>query len=441
MGGQFILRIEDTDRERSTQASVDAILESMAWLGLDYDEGPIYQTQRFERYDEVIEQLLAEGKAYHCYCSKERLDALRAEQMARKEKPRYDGRCRDADTPGAGDERPVVRFRNPQTGDVTFDDAVRGTITISNEELDDLIIARGDGTPTYNFTVVVDDLDMAITHVIRGDDHVNNTPRQINILRALGGAPPTYAHVPMILGPDGQRLSKRHGAVSVMQFAEDGYLPGALLNYLVRLGWSHGDQEVFSLEEMIHLFDITDVNRAAATFDTEKLDWLNQQYIKAADVAAIEAPFAQQLLSRGLDLSAGPSVGGVFDALRERAKTLGEMATNSRYFFEEFDDYEGDSAKKHLRPVVLEPLKVLRSSLEALDDWQPGAIQQVMEQTAEGASIKLGKLGQPVRVAVCGRGVSPPFDVTLALVGKSRTLERLDRALAFIESRVAAAGT
>ena len=441
MGGQFILRIEDTDRERSTQASVDAILESMAWLGLDYDEGPIYQTQRFERYDEVIEQLLAEGKAYHCYCSKERLDALRAEQMARKEKPRYDGRCRDADTPGAGDERPVVRFRNPQTGDVTFDDAVRGTITISNEELDDLIIARGDGTPTYNFTVVVDDLDMAITHVIRGDDHVNNTPRQINILRALGGAPPTYAHVPMILGPDGQRLSKRHGAISVMQFAEDGYLPGALLNYLVRLGWSHGDQEVFSLEEMIHLFDITDVNRAAATFDTEKLDWLNQQYIKAADVAAIEAPFAQQLLSRGLDLSAGPSVGGVFDALRERAKTLGEMATNSRYFFEEFDDYEGDSAKKHLRPVVLEPLKVLRSSLEALDDWQPGAIQQVMEQTAEGASIKLGKLGQPVRVAVCGRGVSPPFDVTLALVGKSRTLERLDRALAFIESRVAAAGT
>ena len=438
-GGQFILRIEDTDRERSTQASVDAILESMSWLGLDYDEGPVYQTERFGRYAEVIERLLAEDKAYYCYCSKERLDTLRTEQMAAKEKPRYDGRCRAREAPPGPGERPVVRFRNPDSGDVVFDDAVRGTVTISNDELDDLIIARGDGTPTYNFTVVVDDLDMEITHVIRGDDHVNNTPRQINILRALGGEVPTYAHVPMILGPDGQRLSKRHGAVSVMQFAEDGYLPDALLNYLVRLGWSHGDQEVFTREEMVSLFDIAGVNRAAATFDTEKLDWLNQQYIKAADATAMEAPFAAQLQSLGVDTSGEPGVARVFDAQRERAKTLGEMAANSRYFFEDFSEYEGDSAKKHLRPVVLEPMRALRERLAALEEWQPDAIHHAIEETAEGAGVKLGKLGQPVRVAVCGRGVSPPFDVTLALVGKTRTLERLDRALAFIEARAAEA--
>ena len=438
-GGQFILRIEDTDRERSTQASVDAILESMSWLGLDYDEGPVYQTERFGRYAEITERLLAEDKAYYCYCSKERLDTLRTEQMAAKEKPRYDGRCRAREAPPGPGERPVVRFRNPDSGDVVFDDAVRGTVTISNDELDDLIIARGDGTPTYNFTVVVDDLDMEITHVIRGDDHVNNTPRQINILRALGGEVPTYAHVPMILGPDGQRLSKRHGAVSVMQFAEDGYLPDALLNYLVRLGWSHGDQEIFTREEMVSLFDIAGVNRAAATFDTEKLDWLNQQYIKAADASAMEPSFAAQLQSLGVDTSGEPGVAGVFDAQRERAKTLGEMAANSRYFFEDFSEYEGDSAKKHLRPVVLEPMRALRERLAALEEWQPDAIHHAIEETAEGAGVKLGKLGQPVRVAVCGRGVSPPFDVTLALVGKTRTLERLDRALAFIEARAAEA--
>lgn len=435
MGGQFVLRIEDTDRERSTQASADAILESMDWLGLDYDEGPIYQSNRFARYAEVAEQLLAEGKAYRCYCSKERLDALRAQQMAAKIKPRYDGRCRSTvQLPKAG-EQSVIRFLNPDDSDVVFEDLVRGTVTISNRELDDLVLVRGDGTPTYNFTVVVDDLDMRITDVIRGDDHVNNTPRQVNIFSALGGGVPRYAHVPMILGPDGQRLSKRHGAVGVMQFAKDGYLPEALLNYLVRLGWSHGDQETFTREEMVRLFDIAGVNRAAATFDTEKLDWLNQQYIKLSTLDVVEPLFAAQLHGNGIDTSTGPSIREVFDAQRERAKTLAEMAVNSRYFFEDFDDYAGDSAKKHLRPVVLQPLRALRERLAELDDWRRESIHQVIELVAQTAGLKLGKIGQPVRVAVCGRSVSPPFDVTLALIGKPRTLERLDRALAFIEAR------
>jgi glutamyl-tRNA synthetase len=435
MGGQFILRIEDTDRERSTQASVDAILESMDWLGLDYDEGPIYQTDRFPRYAEVIERLLAEDKAYRCYCSRERLEALRAEQMQQKIKPRYDGHCAARTDPLGPDENPVIRFRNPTSGNVVFEDAVRGPVTISNDELDDLIIARGDGTPTYNFTVVVDDLDMAITHVIRGDDHVNNTPRQINILHALGGQAPIYGHVPMILGPDGQRLSKRHGAVGVMQFKEDGFLPDALLNYLVRLGWSHGDQEIFSREQMISLFDISDANRSASTFDTEKLMWLNQHYIKEGpDEVTVEA-FTERLQAAGLDLDQGPSAARVFNALRERAKTLVEMASSSRYFFEEFDEYEGNSAQKHLRPVVREHLATLRARLADLDVWQASTIHDSIEKVAEEAEIKIGKLGQPVRVAVCGRGVSPPFDITLELVGKGRTLARLDKALAFIDAR------
>ncbi|MGA9575627.1 MAG: glutamate--tRNA ligase, partial [Lysobacterales bacterium] len=278
--GIFILRIEDTDLERSTPESVQAILDGMEWLGLDADEGPIYQTDRFGRYAEVVQQLLDEDKAYHCYCSKDRLETLREQQMKEGIKPRYDGKCRHLDSAPPG-IKPVVRFRNPQTGNVVFGDLVRGTINISNNELDDLIIARPDGSPTYNFTVVVDDMDMQITHVIRGDDHINNTPRQINIYAALGAEPPLFAHVPMILGDDGARLSKRHGAVSVMQYRDDGYLPQALLNYLVRLGWSHGDQEVFSIDEMVALFDIKDVNRKASAFNTDKLDWLNQHYMKS----------------------------------------------------------------------------------------------------------------------------------------------------------------
>jgi len=430
-----VLRIEDTDRERSTEASVDAILEGLGWLGLDWDEGPFYQTQRFVRYREVTERLIAEGKAYRCYCPRERLEALRADQMRRKVKPRYDGRCRSrTELPRPG-ESWVVRFRNPDEGEVVFDDAVRGNVRISNEELDDLIIARTDGTPTYNFTVVVDDLDMRITHVIRGDDHVNNTPRQINILKALGAELPVYAHVPMILGPDGGRLSKRHGAVSVTQFRDEGYLPDALVNHLVRLGWSYGNQEIFSREEMVRLFDISDVHRAAATFDFEKLNWLNQQYIKALPAEAAAEPFERALAALRVSAEPPPRVEDVFDAQRERAKTFAEMAASSRYFWEDFDDYAEGSARKHLRPVVLKPLRAVRERLAALERWDPQAIHDAISGAAEEAGLKLGRLGQPVRVAVCGRAVSPPFDVTLALVGRERTLSRIDRAIAFVAER------
>ena len=436
-GGEFVLRIEDTDRERSTQASVQAILDGMDWLGLDADIGPVFQSDRFDRYREVAEDLLSRGHAYHCYCSKERLDTLREAQMAAKEKPRYDGHCRDGAQAPPG-VTPVIRFKRPLDGEVVFDDEVRGRIAMQNSELDDLVIMRGDGSPTYNFCVVVDDLDMAITHVIRGDDHVNNTPRQINIFQALGATAPKFAHMPMILGADGQRLSKRHGAVSVMQFKDDGYLPEALLNYLVRLGWSHGDQEIFSREEMISLFDIADTNRAAASFDFEKLQWLNQHYIKESAAQPMGARLSEQLHAIGVPTADGPDVAEVFDAQRERAKTLVEMAEKSAYFFADFDDYEGDSAKKHLRPVVLEPMRALRGRLQALEDWGKEAIHSEIVATAEAADIKLGKLGQPLRVAVCGTGVSPPFDITLALIGKARTLARLDRAIAFIEARAAA---
>jgi glutamyl-tRNA synthetase len=293
-GGAFILRIEDTDLERSTPESIQAIIDGMAWLNLDYDEGPFYQMQRMDRYREVIQQLLDGGHAYRCYCSKERLDQLREAQMVDKQKPRYDGCCRDAQ-PNDSNAPHVIRFRNPLEGDVVFDDQVFGPIAVSNAELDDLIIARTDGTPTYNFTVVVDDWDMQITHVIRGTDHINNTPRQINILKALGAEVPQYAHVPMILGEDGKRLSKRHGAVSVLQYRDEGFLPEAVLNYLVRLGWSHGDQEVFSREEMMQLFDLEHVNKSPAAVNTEKLAWLNQHYLKEAEPASLVQPFEWQL--------------------------------------------------------------------------------------------------------------------------------------------------
>ncbi|MBL4852529.1 MAG: glutamate--tRNA ligase, partial [Gammaproteobacteria bacterium] len=337
-GGQFVLRIEDTDRERSTPESVQAILDGMAWLGLDYDEGPYYQTERMDRYQEVIDQLIDQGDAYRCYCSKQRLDNLRAEQMANKQKPRYDGCCRDLPeisqgaAPEAGAPH-VIRFRNPTEGAVSFDDKIRGIISFNNQELDDLIIARTDGTPTYNLTVVVDDADMGITHVVRGDDHINNTPRQINILKALNADVPHYAHLPMILGDDGKRLSKRHGAVSVMQYRDDGYLPDALLNYLVRLGWSHGDQEVFSKDEMVELFDLTSVSKSAAAFNTSKLQWFNQHYIKAGDLDDTAERLAFHFKQQGIDTSAGPALIDLVAAQRERAKTLLEMAENSRFFF------------------------------------------------------------------------------------------------------------
>jgi len=432
--GNFVLRIEDTDLERSTQASVDAILEGMEWLGLDYDEGPFYQTHRFDRYKEIIQQLLDQGDAYHCYCSKDELDDLREQQMANKEKPRYNGKCRQSAEVKEG-VNPVVRFRNQAEGVVTWVDAVKGSITVANQELDDLIIARSDGTPTYNLTVVVDDMDMEISDVVRGDDHVNNTPRQINILKALKAELPNYAHLPMILGDDGARLSKRHGAVSVMQYRDEGYLPEALLNYLVRLGWSHGDQELFTREEMIELFDLSNVNVAASAFNTEKLVWINHQYIMNSEPELVAKHLNWHMLQRGIDVQAqGPDLQDVVKAQRERSKTLVEMADASIYFYKDFDEYDAKAAKKNFKVGTDEVLTKLLSEFSALDTWSGTVLHDIVLATAEQLELKLGKVAQPLRVAVCGAGMSPSIDVTLELLGREKTLQRMERAIKYINS-------
>jgi glutamyl-tRNA synthetase len=425
MRGQFILRIEDTDRERSTEDAVRVILEGMRWLGLDHDQGPFYQTQRGDRYREVLGQFVASGKAYRCYCTKEELEAMRLEQLARKQKPRYDGRCRDRTEPRPGVE-PVIRFRNPLDGKVVVDDLVHGNVVFRNAELDDLIIARSDGTPTYNFCVVVDDADMRVTHVIRGDDHLNNTPRQMNMLEALGAAMPAYGHVPMILGPDGTKLSKRHGAVSVLQYAEEGYLPDALLNYLVRLGWSHGDQEIFTREEMIEKFDIKDVNRAASAFNPEKLLWLNQQHMMHSPAAALVPHLRAHLERLGLHCSDDALLEGIVLAQRERTRTLKEMAENSRFFFaaQPLDP----KAAKHLNPESIALLGELRLRLEALPDWRAESVHTVLVALAAERGLGLGRIAQPLRVALTGGTVSPPIDQTAALLGREATLARLSHA-------------
>jgi glutamyl-tRNA synthetase len=428
-GGTFVLRIEDTDRERSTRESINAILEGMTWLGLEYDEGPWYQTDRFARYKEVIQQLLDLGHAYHCYCTKDELDEMREQQRARGEKPRYDGRCRHRSGPPPENIPPVVRFRNPTEGAVVVEDLIRGRVVFNNNELDDLIIARSDGTPTYNLTVVVDDLDMEISHVIRGDDHLNNTPRQMNILQALGATPPTYAHVPMILGADGSRLSKRHGAVSVMQYRDEGFLPEALLNYLVRLGWSHGDQEIFSMEEMIELFDVTQVNKSAAAVNPDKLMWLNQHYLQHSDPVHVARHLSHHFSKHDVDPAPKPDVVEVIKAQRERTKTLVEMAERSVFFYKDVQDYDEKAVAKHLKPEIRPALTDFRDKLADLPDWEKEAIHAVLTGIAEAHELKLGKLAQPVRVAVTGTTVSPPMDVTLELLGREKTLDRIDRAL------------
>jgi glutamyl-tRNA synthetase len=431
MGGKFILRVEDTDRERSTDEAVRIILEGMQWLRLDHDLGPYYQTQRFDRYKEVIARMLADGTAYRCYCTKEELDKIREEQMARKEKPRYPGIWRDRTDARPGVE-PVIRFKNPLEGDVVVEDLVHGSVTFKNSELDDLIIARSDGTPTYNFCVVVDDMDMGVTHVIRGDDHLNNTPRQMNMLLALGSTPPAYAHVPMILGPDGAKLSKRHGAVSVLEYKEEGFLPDALLNYLVRLGWSHGDQEVFTREEMIAAFDIHDVNKAASAFNNEKLLWLNQQHMVRAAPSAIVPHLRYQLERLGLKCDDDAMLEGLIVAQRERAKTLKEMAQNSRFFFTDTIEMDPKAAAKHLGADAAEGLREVLKRLGALGEWTAPAIHDALNGLATEKGVGLGKIVQPVRVAISGGTVSPPIDATLALLGRERTLARVGAALAGI---------
>jgi glutamyl-tRNA synthetase len=430
MGGQFILRIEDTDLERSTPAAVQVILEGMKWLELAHDLGPFFQTQRFDRYKEVIGEMLAAGSAYHCYCSKEELDAMRADQQARKEKPRYDGRCRHGKGPGAASgNKPVVRFANPEDGATVVEDVVHGPVTFQNKELDDLIIARSDGTPTYNFCVVVDDADMGVTHVIRGDDHLNNTPRQLNMLLALGKKAPVYAHVPMILGPDGAKLSKRHGAVSVLEYQEQGFLPDALLNYLVRLGWSHGDQEFFTRAEMIAAFDVRDINKAASALNPEKMLWLNQQHLVRTDPKDVVPHLKWHLRQLGIESDDQALLEGIVVSQRERAKTLKEMAQNSRFFFGDTVQLDAKAVEKHLTADARALLGELRARFADVTDWKAPAIHGVLEKLALDKALGLGKVAQPLRVAVTGGTVSPPIDATLELLGRERSLARLDRAL------------
>jgi len=441
-GGQFVLRIEDTDIERSTQEAVDAILEGMKWLGLDWDEGPYYQTKRFDRYNEMVEKLLAEDKAYKCYAPKTLLDEIRAEQEASKEMARYDAnhpKIVAINAAATEDQDCVIRFRNPKQGSVVFEDEIRGKIEIANDQLDDLIIRRSDGSPTYNFCVVVDDWDMGITNVVRGEDHINNTPRQINIYEALGAPVPSFAHCSMILGDDGAKLSKRHGAVSVMQYRDEGFLPNALNNYLVRLGWSHGDQEVFSEQEMIDLFSLDGVSKSASAFNTDKLLWLNNHYIKTSDPAYVAEHLQWHMDQQNIDTSNGPALTEVVTALAERAKTLVELASSSRYFYEDYEDFDATAAKKHLRPVAKEALVLVQSKLQATDDWSMENLHKIIEDTASELEVGMGKVGMPLRVAITGAGQSPSLDVTLALIGQERSVTRISRAIEFIEARENAA--
>jgi glutamyl-tRNA synthetase len=428
--GKFILRIEDTDLERSTEQSVQAILDAMAWLGLDWDEGPFHQMQRLDRYRAVAEQLIASGHAYYCYASKEELEAMRDAQRARGEKPRYDGRWRPehargkAPPPGV---RPVVRFRNPDDGEVAWNDLVKGPISIANRELDDLVLLRADGVPTYNFGVVVDDLDMGMTHVIRGDDHVNNTPRQINIYEALGATLPKFAHVPMILGPDGERLSKRHGAVSVMQYPEDGYLPEALLNYLARLGWSHGDDEVFSLEQFVEWFDLEHINRSPAQFNPEKLQWLNQQYLKQADPNRLAEAIAPRVAREGGDVSRGPALAEAAALLRERATTLNELADAAVALFYRDAPPRRELLAEQLNDATRGVLYGLADRFEQVEPWSEAGIQAAFEGALKAHGLKMPKLAMPLRAVVFGTTQTPSLYPMLRAAGRKRVLERIRR--------------
>ncbi|RDH40774.1 MAG: glutamate--tRNA ligase [Candidatus Aquirickettsiella gammari] len=421
--GQFILRIEDTDRERSTKAATDVILSGLDWLGLDYDEGPYFQSQRLARYQQVLEQLLREEKAYRCYCSKERLASLREEQLAQQKKPRYDGHCRDRKEIPVN-QTAVIRFRNPLEGEVIVEDQVHGVVVFQNSELDDLIIARSDGSPTYNFAVVVDDNDMQISHVIRGDDHLNNTPRQINILLALGASLPVYAHLPMILASDGKKLSKRTGAANVLQYRAEGYLADALLNYLVKLGWSHGDQEIFSRQEMINYFSLSHLNKAPAAINPDKLIWLNQHYLKTDDPEQLALLLGKEFQHLNLNTKRGPDLVDVVMLQRERVKTLGEMAGKSRYFYQAplLD-------KQTISDDMVAVLNLLKERFCELSVWSDESIHTVLLETASELSLKLGKVAQPLRWVITGSNISPSMNATLRLLGKKEVLARIQCAL------------
>ena len=423
----FVLRIEDTDKERSSQASVDAILEGLDWLGLDYDEGPIFQSDRFDRYNEVIQELLLKGHAYYCECSKERLEKMREIQIAKKEKPKYDGCCRNKSLKSG-----VIRFLNPDNGKVSFNDYVKGKVSIANSELDDLVISRSDGTPTYNLTVVVDDHDMNIECIIRGDDHINNTPKQINLYEALGWSIPKFAHVPMILGSDGSRLSKRHGALNLLSYKKEGLLPEALLNYLVRLGWSNGDQEIFSIDEMIELFELKNINKSPASFNHEKLDWMNQSYIKTISLNQLVHHLSWHLNQLDINLDNGPSINDLVEFLRERSKSLVDMAKSCEMFYTDFDAFDEEQASKTFKANSKEILEDLLNQLSFVNDWSANNIYLTIESICESRSIGFGKVGQPFRLAISGDGKSGSIDKSAQFVGKEKTLNRLKMAINWI---------
>jgi len=432
-GGEFHLRIEDTDLLRSKQEYTDSILASMRWLGLDWD-GPLnYQTQRTELYNSYVDKLLETGHAYWCSCTPEEVEAMREKARAQGLKPRYNGCCRERNL-GPGEGR-CVRLKAPQAGKVVFDDMVKGRIAVDVSELDDMVIRRADGMPTYNMAVVVDDYEMGITHVIRGDDHVSNTPRQILIYEALGLPVPTFGHVPMILGPDRQKLSKRHGARAVIEYQNDGLLPQALVNYLVRLGWSHGDQEIFTREEMIKYFTLNAVSKSASAFNTDKLLWLNHHYINALPPEYVATHLQWHIEQENIDTRNGPQLADLVKLLGERCKTLKEMAQSCRYFYEDFAEFDADAAKKHLRPVARQPLEVVRDKLAAITDWTAENVHHAIQATADELEVGMGKVGMPLRVAVTGAGQSPALDVTVHAIGKTRSIERINKALSFIAER------
>ena len=426
---KFVLRIEDTDKSRSTQDSVDAILQGIDWLGLSYDEGPIYQSERLERYEEVISQLLDEGKAYYCECTKERLEKMREALIESGDKPKYDGCCRNKKLKSG-----VIRFLNPKNGSVTFNDYVKGEIEIDNTELDDLIIARSDGSPTYNLTVVVDDHDMEIECVIRGDDHINNTPKQINLYEALDWNIPRFAHVPMILGADGSRLSKRHGALNLMSYRDAGFLPKALLNYIVRLGWSHGNQEIFSVADMINLFELENINKSSASFNKDKLEWINHSYIKTTEINELVSELEWYLNQLSINLSDGPDIKEVVEVLRDRSKSLVDMAQNCLMFYHDFEDFDSNLVIKffHLesRPI----LDDLLINLETLEQWSAEHIHEVIQNICESRNIGFGKVGQPFRLVISGDGKAGSIDKSAELVGKERVLLRLKMAIDWVDT-------
>ena len=426
---KFVLRIEDTDKNRSTQDSVDSILLGMEWLGLSYDEGPIYQSERLVRYKEVIFQLLSEGNAYYCECTKDRLEKMRESQIARGDKAKYDGCCRYKKLTSG-----VVRFLNPDNGTVSFNDYIKGEIEIANIELDDLIIARSDGSPTYNLTVVVDDHDMEIECVVRGDDHINNTPKQMNLYEALDWNIPKFAHVPMILGADGSRLSKRHGAVNLMSYRDAGYLSKALLNYIVRLGWSHGDQEIFSVDDMINLFELENINKSSASFNQDKLDWINHSYIKTIDINELVSELEWHLNQLSIDLNNGPDVKKVIEVLRDRSKSLVDMAKSCVMFYRDFEDFDSGLALKFFNLESRPVLDDLLINLNTLEEWSVENIHEVIQSICKDRNIGFGKVGQPFRLAISGDGNAGSIDKSAQLVGKERVLIRLKMAIDWIDS-------